>query len=335
VLIGTREVCTLLQAHDDEFDALFGVVADVDDDMPRSAENTQALARALAARMQERGRLAPTAAAPARTIDHGIRLAEDGTRISAQLRRLLGVLQEADHLASAAGRPAIDAPEVDAAIRARRARAARMDAVRARGRRAGVARPCGSAARARRRLVLARHAAPSLLGGNAEDDVERGGLRRLNPRPSLPAHKRSESDGQMNDHWEHFEHGADIGVRGLGMTKASAFAQAALGLTAVITDPAGVRPLEAVRIDCAAPDDELLLAAWLNAVVYEMAVRRMLFGRFEVELAGGVLHARALGEPVSVERHEPAVEIKGATYTMLRVAPTADGGWLAQTVVDV
>lgn len=138
----------------------------------------------------------------------------------------------------------------------------------------------------------------------------------------------------MGDHWEHFEHGADIGVRGLGATKAAAFEQAALGLTAVVTDPARVEPVEAVAIGCAAPDDELLLAAWLNAVVYEMAVRRMLFGRFHVELGDGELRARAIGEPVSVARHEPAVEVKGATYTLLRVAPVA-GGWLAQTVVDV
>jgi SHS2 domain-containing protein len=139
----------------------------------------------------------------------------------------------------------------------------------------------------------------------------------------------------MVDHWEHFEHGADIGVRGIGTTKARAFEQAALGLTAVVTDPAAVQPLEAVAIDCHASDDELLLAAWLNAVVYEMAIRRMLFGHFEVELGSGALRGRAVGEPVSIARHAPAVEVKGATYTLLRVAPTADGGWLAQTVVDV
>jgi SHS2 domain-containing protein len=37
---------------------------------------------------------------------------------------------------------------------------------------------------------------------------------------------------------------------------------------------------------------------------------------------------------VSVERHRPAVEVKGAPMTALRVAPT-QGAWLAQTVVDV
>lgn len=135
--------------------------------------------------------------------------------------------------------------------------------------------------------------------------------------------------------WEHFDHGADIGVRGLGPTPAAAFEQAALALTGVLTDPSRVEPREAVAIDCEASDDESLLVRWLNAVVYEMAVRRMLFGRFEVELDGHRLHARAFGEPASSERHEPAVEVKGATYTALRVGRTDDGAWLAQTVVDV
>jgi SHS2 domain-containing protein len=49
----------------------------------------------------------------------------------------------------------------------------------------------------------------------------------------------------------------------------------------------------------------------------------------------GQLRATAWGEPVEVTRHQPAVEVKGATYTELRVQRTEDGGWLAQCVVDV
>lgn len=139
----------------------------------------------------------------------------------------------------------------------------------------------------------------------------------------------------MSDRWEHFEHGADIGVRGLGMTKAGAFEQAALALTAVIADTCTVAPRHSVEIACEAADDELLLVGWLNAVVYEMAVRRMLFSRFRVAIDGPRLQAIAMGEPVSVARHRPAVEVKGATFTSLRVAQRDDGLWLAQTVVDV
>jgi SHS2 domain-containing protein len=135
-------------------------------------------------------------------------------------------------------------------------------------------------------------------------------------------------------HWEHYEHSADIGVRGIGRTKAEAFEQAALALTAVITDPAAVEARESVEITCEAPDDELLLAEWLNAVVLEMGTRKMLFSRFVVRIDGTRIGATAWGEPVDVARHHPAAEVKGATYTTLRVGHEGDQ-WIAQTVVDV
>jgi tRNA nucleotidyltransferase (CCA-adding enzyme) len=138
----------------------------------------------------------------------------------------------------------------------------------------------------------------------------------------------------MMPRWEHFEHGADVGVRGLGDTKSEAFAQAALAMTAAITDPALVHSTEPVEVRCAAPDDDLLLAEWLNALVYEMATRRMLFSRFEVRVDEGRLSARVWGEGVDAERHHPAVEVKGATLTSARVARHGDG-WVAQTVIDV
>lgn len=135
--------------------------------------------------------------------------------------------------------------------------------------------------------------------------------------------------------WAHFPHQADMGVRGSGPTLAAAFEQAALAMTAVVTDPAAVAPALAVDIDCEAPDDELLLVDWLNALILEMAARHLLFGRFEVALNGHRLHATAWGETVDTQKHQPAVEIKGATYTELKVRRDESGRWLAQCVVDV
>ena len=143
------------------------------------------------------------------------------------------------------------------------------------------------------------------------------------------------SRSQGGAHWEHFPHQADMGVRGIGPTLVAAFEQAALAMTAVASDPSGVAASEAVEIRCEAPDDELLLVDWLNALILEMAVRHMLFGRFEVSLHGHGLHATAWGEPVDPDRHQPAVEIKGATYTELKVGRNEAGQWLAQCVVDV
>ncbi len=135
--------------------------------------------------------------------------------------------------------------------------------------------------------------------------------------------------------WEHFSHGADIGVRGIGPTQSQAFEQAALGLTAVIADPSRVSADVMVEIRCEAPDHELLFADWLNALIFEMATRNMLFSRFSVSLDDHVLRAKAWGEPLDRTRHQPVVEVKGATYTALSVAQREDGMWVAQCVVDV
>lgn len=142
-------------------------------------------------------------------------------------------------------------------------------------------------------------------------------------------------DEASASHWEHFEHRADMGIRGVGDTVAVAFQQAALALTAVITDLSGVNPAEPVDIACEAPDLEYLFVDWLNSLVFEMATRRMLFSRFEVEIRHTRLRARAWGEAVDVSRHHPTVEVKGATYTALRVAQEPSGRWIAQCVVDV
>jgi SHS2 domain-containing protein len=139
----------------------------------------------------------------------------------------------------------------------------------------------------------------------------------------------------MQSRYEHFPHGADIGVRGFGRSRAEAFEQAALAMTAAVTDPKSVAASQEVDVECGAPDSELLLVDWLNAIVYEMATRKMLFGRFEVRIEGDRLLGKAWGEPLDAARHEPAVEIKGATYTSLRVRRRGEDGWLAQCVIDV
>ena len=135
--------------------------------------------------------------------------------------------------------------------------------------------------------------------------------------------------------WEHFEHKADVGVRGIGPTESAAFEQAAVAMTAVITDPESVLLRDEIRVACQSPDHELLLADWLNALLFEMATRRMLFSRFHVQIEGERLDATAWGEPVDEVRHQPAVEVKGATFTELKVWQNAYSEWAAQCVVDV
>jgi SHS2 domain-containing protein len=154
-------------------------------------------------------------------------------------------------------------------------------------------------------------------------------LARHEERPTMPA-----AAVTSNAKWEHFPHDADVGVKGFGATPAEAFEQAAQALTAVVTQTA-VRPEVRVEVGCEGPDLEILFVEWLNAIIYEMAVRGMLFGRFAVRIEGTRLRGVLWGEPVDVARHAPACEPKGATYTALRVAADSDGSWSAACIVDV
>lgn len=134
--------------------------------------------------------------------------------------------------------------------------------------------------------------------------------------------------------WEYFPHDADLGLRGFGATPAEAFEQAALALTQAITN-APVETQTEVEVQCEAPDLELLFVEWLNAIIYEMAVRHMLFGAFAVRIEEGRIYGKLRGEPVDVTRHAPACEPKAATYTALKVEQSPEGLWSAGCVVDV
>jgi SHS2 domain-containing protein len=124
-------------------------------------------------------------------------------------------------------------------------------------------------------------------------------------------------------------------VRGIGGSPAEAFEQAALALIAVMSDPATVRARETIAISCEAPDLDLLLVEWLDRLIYEVATRRMLFGRFAVRIDGLRLAGEAWGEAIDPARHPRVVEVKGSTLTSLRVGQAPDGLWTAQCVVDV
>lgn len=135
--------------------------------------------------------------------------------------------------------------------------------------------------------------------------------------------------------WEHFEHMADMGVRGIGPSREAAFEEAALAMCSAITDLSLVRPETLVEVECAASDDEFLLVDWLNALAGEMSARRMIFSLFKVSFSNGHMLGQAWGETADPARHRPAVEIKGATLTELKVSRDERGTWTAQCVVDV
>ncbi len=135
--------------------------------------------------------------------------------------------------------------------------------------------------------------------------------------------------------WEHFSHVADVGIRGIGNSLEEAFEQGACAMTAVICELEKIRPEKRVKIESEDEDIEIMFVDWLNKIVFEMAVKDMLFSKFKVKIEGNKLSGEAWGERVDLKRHDSAVEVKAASYTELKVKKNDKGQWIAQCVVDV
>lgn len=125
VLIGDRRLHTLLELLDPEFEALFKIQADFEDDLPRSSANMRVLARILAGHAADNDLRPMTAAAVAGLLDHAVRLADDSKKLTLDIRTLVDVMREADFYALSQSRKRISAEDVEAAISQAQHRAAR------------------------------------------------------------------------------------------------------------------------------------------------------------------------------------------------------------------
>ena len=99
VLIGERWLYYLLSAHDGEFNSLFKVAADFDDDLERSTDNVHTYATLVAHRIALHGLLPISTAAIRRVIEERARQAQDSERLSTDIRSLDDLLVQADYWA--------------------------------------------------------------------------------------------------------------------------------------------------------------------------------------------------------------------------------------------
>jgi SHS2 domain-containing protein len=135
--------------------------------------------------------------------------------------------------------------------------------------------------------------------------------------------------------YETFEHTADLGLRVRAPDLDTLFAEAAACLfSAIVEDPASVRPLQRIDLRIDGTDRDYLLFDWLRELLYRFDSQHLLLGRFEARVGEAGLEGSAWGEPLDPARHALAHEVKAITYHGLKVERTADG-WLAEVIVDI
>ncbi len=126
IMVGSRLLYYLLSEYDPDFNELFKVAADFDDQLDRTPENTALYGRIIASLARQRDLKPFSAAAVARVIEQGARYAGDAEKLSTRLRGLADLLSEADHICRERGGQQVETGDVQQAIRWARDRHSRM-----------------------------------------------------------------------------------------------------------------------------------------------------------------------------------------------------------------
>ena len=135
--------------------------------------------------------------------------------------------------------------------------------------------------------------------------------------------------------WEHFETEADVGVRAWAATRADAFAQAALGVFALIVRPEEVEARERREIRAQADSREHLLVGWINECLYVHEIEGFVVRRVDVDACSDtVVHGVLHGEEMDISRHRPGTIVKAATLHRVVVAESGDRHEV-EVIVDV
>ena len=124
----------------------------------------------------------------------------------------------------------------------------------------------------------------------------------------------------MKKEFEILNHTADVGIIAYGANMKETFANAAKALFSLITELDDVEEVLYRDVELVAPDQESLLVAWLNELIYLFDAESIIFKRFDItKLDNTQLKARSYGERVDNSRHKMKTGVKAATYHMLKV----------------
>ncbi|MBN1194382.1 MAG: archease [Methanomicrobiaceae archaeon] len=129
------------------------------------------------------------------------------------------------------------------------------------------------------------------------------------------------------------EHTADILIRVWGQTLDELFSDAATAMAAVMFEHrrcAGVEKTFSLTAD----DPESLLHDFLSELLFLSEVESIVFSDIRARVEGNTVHCTARGEPFSPERHRGGTEIKGISYSGLRIINT-DKGYQVDILFDV
>jgi SHS2 domain-containing protein len=129
------------------------------------------------------------------------------------------------------------------------------------------------------------------------------------------------------------DHTADILIRVWGRTLDELFSDAAAAMAAVMFKHRRSAGVER-SFSLTAGDPESLLHDLLSELLFLSEVEGIVFSDIRARVEGTAVHCTARGETFSPERHRGGTEIKGISYSGLRIINT-DKGYQVDILFDV
>lgn len=146
--------------------------------------------------------------------------------------------------------------------------------------------------------------------------------------------------------YEFINHTADLGILVYGKDLKELFANAACGLSDIITDVSRINEKITKEIKVEGIDLEQLMINWLSEFLYYYEVDSLIFKRYVIIYINNVeaeeggkqsfftLKAMVYGEKFDLERHIINTEIKAVTYHQIEVRRDNDH-WRARIIFDL
>jgi SHS2 domain-containing protein len=141
--------------------------------------------------------------------------------------------------------------------------------------------------------------------------------------------------GGMKTAFEIIDHTADVGIIVYGADVKELFANAALALFSLITEPESIQEKSHLNLTVSSDERDSLLVEWLNELIYFFDAKHILFNRFDIQtLTQNELKATCHGEGFDPMKHKIKRGVKAATYHMLKLDKNNDG-YKAQIILDI
>ncbi len=126
ILIGSRDIFYLLEEMDSEFNEIFRILADFDNQIKLTDDSIEQFITLMVKHSTDSGTFPLTKTAIARLIEHSCRISENQYRLSARINDSLEIIGEANLLCTKTKKTKIDKQQIEMALTAKNSRSGRI-----------------------------------------------------------------------------------------------------------------------------------------------------------------------------------------------------------------